>query len=292
MAEIESDGGYWILDRGLDSPRLGEGMNGPGQLKTGAIKRTLVVLDRIRTEFSRRGIKICRAVGTEALRLAENRGDFIGGAGRLGIEVAMISGQEEARLIRKGALSGLPSVGAGTVLADVGAGSTELIAVEAEAGVASLPLGCLRLRQRFSPGRESTLSDLSRMEKHCRDVLEGSAFELPRNAELVGLGGTFTTLAAIHLRLATYDGDRVHGRELSGEEIERTCLRLRGLPLPLRRRVPGLPPSRADIIIPGIVIVRAIMDRLGSGRVSVSDRGLLYGMLEDLVEDAHARKLT
>lgn len=292
MAVIEPGGEYSILERGLDSPRLGEGMDGPGQLKTAAIQRTLAVLDRIRTEFARQGIKLFRTVGTEALRLAENRGDFIVRAAGLGIEVEVISGEEEAGLIRKGSLSGLPWAEAGTVLADVGAGSSELITAGGAAAVVSLPLGCLRLRQRFSPGREPTLSDISRMEKHCRDVLDKFASEFPRTAAVVGLGGTFTTLAAIHLRLATYDGDPVHGRELSEEEIEMICLRLRGLPLHLRRRLPGLEPSRADIIVPGIVIVRAIMDRLGSGRVRVSDRGLLFGMLEDQVEAAHDQKLT
>ena len=119
MAVIEPGREYSILERGLDSPRLGEGMNGPGQLKTAAIQRTLAVLDRIRTEFARQGIIIFRTVGTEALRLAKNCGEFIVRAGGLGIEVEVISGQEEAWLIRKGALSGLPWAEAGTVLADV-----------------------------------------------------------------------------------------------------------------------------------------------------------------------------
>ncbi len=222
-------------------------------------------------------------MGTEALRLASNRGDFLGRAQALGIEVEVISGEEEAQLIRRGGLSGLRLPGSGAILADVGGGSSEMITVGGggRERALSLPLGCVRLRERFSPGREPSLSDLSRMGEHCRTVLEKSAAGFTPPAALVGLGGTFTTLAAIELRLTVYDGSRVHGRELTGEEIEKICLRLRELSPNLRRRVPGLESSRADIIVPGIVIVQAIMVRLGAGRVTISDRGLLFGMLEE-----------
>ena len=282
-AELDPGGGFSILERGLETPRIGEGLNGPGRLQAAAADRTLAALGRIKDDLARRGITRFRAVGTEALRLASNRGDFLGRAQALGIEVEVISGEEEARLVRRGGLSGLRLAGSGAVLADVGGGSSELIAAGGGAGerAVSLPLGCVRLRERFSPGREPDLIDLSRMGEHCRTVLEQSAAGFLPAAVLVGLGGTFTTLAAIELSLAVYDGSRVHGREMTGEEIEKICLRLRELPPNLRRRVPGLEPSRADVIVPGIVIAQAIMARLGSGRVTISDRGLLFGMLEE-----------
>jgi exopolyphosphatase / guanosine-5'-triphosphate,3'-diphosphate pyrophosphatase len=257
-------------------------------LQSAPAGRTLAALGRIKDDLARRGITRFRAVGTEALRLASNRGDFLGRAQALGIEVEVISGEEEARLVRRGGLSGLRLAGSGAILADVGGGSSELITAGGGAGerAVSLPLGCVRLRERFSPGREPDLSDLSRMGEHCRTVLDQSVAGFPRSAALVGLGGTFTTLAAIELRLEVYDGSRIHGRELTGEKIEKIYLRLRELPPVLRRRVPGLEPSRADIIIPGIVIIQAIMARLGSGRVTISDRGLLFGMLEERAEAA------
>ncbi len=250
----------------------------------------MAALSRIKDALARRGITNFRAVGTEALRLASNRGDFFNRAQALGIEVEVISGEEEARLIRRGGLSGLRLAGMGAVLADVGGGSSELIAAGGGGGEreVSLPLGCVRLREGFSPGREPALSDLSRMGEYCRTVLEKSASGFPPAAALVGLGGTFTTLAAIELRLEVYDGSRIHGRELTGEEIEKIYLRLCDLTPTLRRRVPGLEPSRADIIVPGIVIVQAIMSRLGSGRVTISDRGLLFGMLETRAAAARA----
>ncbi|MDP8237016.1 MAG: hypothetical protein P9M08_11580 [Candidatus Erginobacter occultus] len=272
-----------MLERGLETPRLGEGLNGSGRLQSAAAGRTLAALGRIKDDLSRRGITRFRAVGTEALRLASNRGDFLGRAQALGIEVEVISGVEEARLSRRGGLSGLRLAGSGAVLADVGGGSSELIAAGGGAGerAVSLPLGCVRLRERFSPDREPGLADLSRMREHCRTVLEKSAAGFPRAFALVGLGGTFTTLASIELRLAVYDGPRVHGRKLTGEEIEKIYLRLRDLSPPLRRRVPGLEPSRADVIVPGVVIVQSIMARFGTVLVTISDRGLLFGMLEE-----------
>ncbi len=219
-------------------------------------------------------------MGTAALRLAENGADFLRRTATLGLEVEAISGEEEARLILRGALSGLPAFGGETVLADVGGGSTELIPSGPRHPV-SLPIGAVRLKERFSPGREPDLSGLERMREYCRAALERAFPEITRPSALVGPGGTFTTLAAIRLRLPVYDGGRVHGLEMTGKEIEEIFLRLRGLSPEERLRLPGLDPARSDIIIPGAVIVRALLEHLSLDRVTISDRGLLFGMLEE-----------
>jgi len=290
-AEPEAGGGYILLDRGLASPRLGEGTGGTGRLGAAAIGRTIAALERIKSRLDRLGVKEIRAVGTAALRQAGNRRDFLCRAGELGLEVEVLTGEEEARLIARGAVSGLAPAAGETVLADVGGGSTELIAGGGEDQRAvSLPLGCVGLKERFSPGRDPDRSDLLRMREYCRSVLEELAPGFPRLDPLVGLGGTFTTLAAIRLGLEVYDGGRVHGMKLSREAIESIDLRLRRLSPAQRRDLPGLEPSRADIIIPGIVIVRVILDWSGRDRVTVSDRGLLFGLLEERAGPSGAKR--
>lgn len=219
-------------------------------------------------------------MATEALRLAGNSGDFLRRAAARGFGVEIISGEEEARLVRRGAISGLPAAGGNTVLADLGGGSTELIPT-GPGRPASLPLGAVRLKEKFSPGREPDSFRLERMRDHCRQVLKVSAAGFTSADTLVGIGGTFTTLAAIRLGLAVYDGDRVHGLVLSGEEIEELFHRLRGLSPEDRRLLPGLEPARADIIIPGTVIVQTFLEHLSLDRVTISDRGLLFGLLAE-----------
>ncbi len=279
-AQVRREGGYSIIARGLTTPRLGEGLIGPGLLKEEAVGRTLTTLGRIRDDLSRLGVERFRTVGTEALRLAANGGDFIRRAGEIGFEVEIISGAEEARLVLGGALSGLPSTAGGSLLADVGGGSTELIPPGTDRPV-SLPLGAVRLKEEFSPGREPDSGCRERMRERCRSVLGAALPDLPPPAHLVGLGGTFTTLAALRLGLEVYDGDRIHGLVLTRGEVEEIEQRLRGLSPARRERLPGLEPSRADIIVPGTLIVLSILERFSLSRVTISDRGLLFGLLEE-----------
>lgn len=147
---------------------------------------------------------------------------------------------------------------------------------------------------RTADGKQVEVKLQRRMENHCLRILRkkwpGGAKISSKVRELIGLGGTFTTLAAIHLNLSLYEGEKVHGVTLQDNEIERIKRRLAGLPLEERKKVPGLPPSRADIILPGIAIAQAILEKTGMTEVTVSDRGLLFGMLEDVLNDA--RKLT
>lgn len=291
-AESGSSGSPKIIARGLKTPRLGEGLTGTGMLSEKAIDRTIRDLTRIKNELTSQGVSEFRCVGTEALRLADNGDTFIRRAGEIGLKITILTGEEEARLIYAGALDSLKLSTGNNILVDIGGGSTEIIIPrEGKAPhFVSLPLGCVRLKELFSPLNHN------RMRKYCRKKL-GLDLALWVNAEktrpdqglthnarsdpdfMVGLGGTFTTLAAIHLGLREYDGDQIHGLVLTGKEIEGITKMLnRGDPKKLKK-VPGLEPSRADIIIPGIIIVQAVMEHFGFNRVIISDRGLLRGMI-------------
>ena len=104
-----------------------------------------------------------------------------------------------------------------------------------------------------------------------------------KNLPLIGLGGTFTTLAAIHLKLSVYRGEKVHGQTLPRREIEKIFQLLQSISLKKRKEVPGLPPARADIIVPGTIIIRAVMEHTGAEEVTISDRGLLFGLLQQFL---------
>ena len=310
--ETQPSGPPKIITSSLRTPRLGEGLTGTGKLSNNAVDRTISALSLIKNGLESMGVSEFRCVGTEALRLAGNGDIFIRRASEIGLTITILTGDEEARLIYAGATDNLNLSTGGYTLADVGGGSTEIITAMkgGEPHFISLPLGCVRLKElsfttvgaassRDYRGKmplpqkamgipipeQSFRPELDRMMEYCRDLLRKKSPAAPAKRSigstetpLIGLGGTFTTLAAVLLKLKEYDGYRVHGLILTGEEIHRIREKLMRLSPSERKQVPGLEPSRADIIIPGIIIVQSIMEHFGFNRVTISDRGILWGL--------------
>lgn len=277
---VDSSRKTTVLARGLAAPRLGRGLAATGRLRTESITRTLKTLARLKETLRKKGVRSFRSVGTAALRSAFNARDFTSRARSLGFQVRVLSGEEEAGLAYLGAAGSLPAV-----LIDVGGGSTEFITPgRRRPRLASLPLGAVRLKERIH--FETNPAELLRtMRERCLRILKKDWPDPPPGLPLTGLGGTITTLAAVRLRLEEYDGERVHGLVLSRGEIEEMLRKLTALTPEERERLPGLDPARADIIIPGTVIVRAIMDYIGAVEITVSDRGLLFGLLRRFIEE-------
>jgi exopolyphosphatase/guanosine-5'-triphosphate,3'-diphosphate pyrophosphatase len=289
-AEIPDRGEPAVIARGLSTPRLGEGLAAAGKLKPEAIRRTLEALAAVRDKLREEGVTSFDCVGTEALRSARNADDFLRGAENLGLTLEILSGEEEAGLILRGALTDLPLPSPNGVLADIGGGSTEIIVRRRgkSPSLLSLPLGCVRLREIF--GGEDEVSR-TKIREFCRGKLaEASVPE--SGSPLIGLGGTFTTLAAIERQLEVYRGEIVHGTRLSRRRMEEIRGMLCALPLDERKKVVGLEPLRADIIIPGIAIAEALMDRLGAAEATVSDRGILYGILSRRADRVRCGRLS
>jgi len=285
-AEIPPRGDTILLGRGLSTPRLGEGVSVSGMLQPAAIRRTILALRGIADDLAEKGVTDFECVGTEALRAASNACAFLREAEKLGLKVEILLGEEEAELISRGAAGDLTVSSPGCVLADIGGGSTEIIVRrrgrDLGPALASLPLGCVRLQETFGGEDESSRA---KIREFCRWKLEEASIPRP-SASLVGLGGTFTTLAAVDRELETYRGDLVHGSRLSRARVGEILGSLCALPLPKRKKVAGLEPSRADIILPGTVIAEAVMDHLGAPEVTISDRGILFGLLARREETA------
>jgi exopolyphosphatase/guanosine-5'-triphosphate,3'-diphosphate pyrophosphatase len=238
-------------------------------------------------------------VGTSALRDAEGAEAFLDEAERiLGVRPRVIAGDEEARLTFRGALSGLKLAGKLLVF-DVGGGSTELIvgdASEREApgaaklaapqGRVSLNIGSVRLFERHVHSDPPTFAEIANLEQQIASEL-ASAAPLSRVAgeaiTLVGVAGTVTTLKALELGLERYDATLVHGAVLTLSAVEMLCQRLSALTLAERKRLPGLEPKRADVIVAGAFIVRDLLRRAGASEMVVSDRGVRFGLLEGLI---------
>jgi exopolyphosphatase/guanosine-5'-triphosphate,3'-diphosphate pyrophosphatase len=232
-------------------------------------------------------------VATAAVRDATNRDELLA---RLADEPALalrvVSGEEEARLTLLGVASGLAAAttapSAAYAVLDIGGGSTELIVARAARYVAavSLRLGVVELTERFLHADPVDWAEYAACAAHASDVLARGAWPELRPlspALLVGTAGTVTTLAALDLDLRAYDPAPVQGHRLTGAAIRALLVRLGGLHVAERARLPCLEPGRADLIIPGIAITLAVMDGLGIDDLLVSDYGLREGILLDAV---------
>jgi exopolyphosphatase/guanosine-5'-triphosphate,3'-diphosphate pyrophosphatase len=253
--------------RRLVITRLGEGVDERRRLLPLPIARVRNCLVDFRRELERLGTERTLAIATSAVREAENGEAFLGEIEwSYGFATQLLSGHDEALMMFRGVTSGR-SIAEGTFIVDVGGGSTELV-LGGPDGVSfhtSVDLGCVRMTERFG-------DDLEACAAHVRSAVPDLE---PRRA--IGVAGTVTSLAALDLGLVEYDPERVHGHVLTREDVEDQLYRLAALPLEERRRVPGLEPERAPVIVAGAVIVREVLARYGLAELEASEHDILHG---------------
>jgi exopolyphosphatase/guanosine-5'-triphosphate,3'-diphosphate pyrophosphatase len=284
--------GLMAIEERATVTRLGQGVDQTRTLSPSALARTNACLTDYAERIRLHGADRIAVVGTSALRDAsggEGLASFV--QARLGTVLRVITGLEEARLTFLGAVSGLDGLppGGQQCAFDVGGGSTEVVQAHWESEgrfvldfQESFDVGSVRLTERFiktDPPRADELDAIERALDETFAVLPPLASDPPP----IGIAGTVTTLAAVSLQLETYDGQRVHGVTLELAEIQRIVSLLAAARLDDRRRFAGLHPGRADVIVAGGLVVLAMLRRLGAKAMRVSDRGLRWGLAQELV---------
>jgi exopolyphosphatase / guanosine-5'-triphosphate,3'-diphosphate pyrophosphatase len=266
VADVD-EGRVAEVDRRTDITQLGEGVDERRKLLPLPIARVRNVLADYRRELEAQGVERVLAIGTSALRDADNGEAFLGEVEwSYGFTTRLLSGDEEAALTCKGVADGRP-LDDGTLVLDIGGGSTELITA---ARCVSLDIGSVRLTERFLPSDPPTREELDACANAVRKALPAMG---PNSA--IGVAGTITTLAA--LELGGYDPERVHGHRLTREGVEAQLERLASLPIAVRRALRGIEPERAPVIVAGAVIVDEVLRRYGLDELEVSERDLLHG---------------
>jgi exopolyphosphatase / guanosine-5'-triphosphate,3'-diphosphate pyrophosphatase len=286
VAEIEGGALRPVLERATIT-RLGQGVDRNRRLLPEACARTLACLAEYQVALNEQAVSRLDIVGTSAMRDAVGGEAFIASAKQiLGVAPRVIGGPEEARLTFIGALSGLTVSGKVTVF-DIGGGSTEIVLGELDASTrridaaVSLNIGSVRLFERHVRSDPPTAEEMQRVERDIAEALS-HAPKLEAGATLVGVAGTMTQLAAVQLELERYDATRVHGSELTRDAVEQLASRLARLSLSQRRALPGMSPSRADVIVVGGAIARAVLQWSRATKLLVSDRGVRWGLAAEL----------
>jgi exopolyphosphatase / guanosine-5'-triphosphate,3'-diphosphate pyrophosphatase len=266
VADVD-DGQLRELVRRTEITRLGEGVDERRRLLPLPVARVRNCLTEYRREAEQLGAERALLVATSAVRDAENGEAFLGEIEwSYGFATRLLSGDEEAELM----LRGVGTIERGTLVLDIGGGSTELVMLDSRT---SLDVGSTRLTERFLRSDPPTDDELDACAEHVRA-------QLPRleAKDAVGVAGTITTLAALDLGLDEYDRERVHGHRLSREGLERQLQRLAALPLTERREVPALEPERAPVIVAGAVIAREVLAAYGLDAMTVSEHDMLDGI--------------
>ena len=246
--------------RRLAITRLGEGVDERRKLLPLPIARVRNVLSEYRRELESLGAERTLAIATSAVRDAENGEAFLGEVEwSYGFTTRLLSGDEEAELT----LRGVGAVDAGTLVVDIGGGSTELRVAGTDLRT-SLDIGCVRLTERFG-------EDVEAIWTYVRDLLPELEAE-----RAIGVAGTVTTIAAVDLGLDTYEPERVHGHSISSAAAHTQTARLASLTLAERVAI-GVEPGRAGVIVAGAAILIAILDRYGLDAIVASERDILHG---------------
>ena len=292
VARVSASGGLEILCRDKEIVRLGSGSGDMRLLEPAAIDRGIEALRGLVRTAASYGADV-RAVATSAVREAENRRELLDRAAtEAGVEVEVISGTEEARLIHLGVVQALSVYDRQILLVDIGGGSTELLVGRGTRPLLarSVKLGHVRLTERFFPGGVADPAAVAECRAYVRSFLAPVGHDLgPLGFELaVGSSGTIATIAKMAEHRRNGAGDRwLNNVSFSRAALDDVVDTVLALPEPeARRSIGGLDERRIDVITAGVLLLEGVFDCFGMPAITVSGYALREGVLLDRV---HAR---
>ena len=292
--------------------RLGSMVDHTRTLQPENTALSLQVLREFSTVMKRYGVRHVKAVATSALREAENADMFIRRVREeTGIRVEVISGEKEAHLILKGILYAFSPAGVKAMrplspalagesakesppqalfIMDIGGGSTEWIVYDGENrhSMGSLPAGVIKLARKCIRTDQVSETDIDELNHEINSTLKTIATELRRlitkSTLFIGTAGTFTTIAAVDLGLDSYSREKIHLHHIPLLRLTKMQRKFVRLPLEKRKKIQGLEPERADLIIPGLQFTMNVMKLFHFRELIISDYGLLEGALLEIKE--------
>jgi exopolyphosphatase / guanosine-5'-triphosphate,3'-diphosphate pyrophosphatase len=290
IAEIRDTGRFRVLDDLAEIVGLGQGVDQTRMISPEAEQRALNVLRRFVHQCRTLGVEEMTAVGTSALRDAKNSAEIRRGfRNDLGLDVRVLSGAEEAAYSFLAVQRGLPLANRELLVIDIGGGSTELIRGN-DLGVAravSIDMGSMRLTERFihsDPVERAEAETMITAIDRELATLPGRGIDASSGVVLVGIAATFTTLAAMEKRLATYSHPEIHGSRITARQVRAQMSALETKTIAQRKGIIGLDPKRAEVIFAGACLIDRIMKFYDKDEIVVSDQGVRYGLLHEAAE--------
>lgn len=289
VVKLLGDRKFSVITKEKVVVRLGQSPSQIKVLSEDAMVRGVEAMRLFALVAARTGSPI-RAVATSAVREASNRDEFIMRVREeTGIEIEVVSGFEEARLIYLGVLQALPIFNKKIALFDIGGGSTEfLVGEQGKIRYAnSFKIGAIRMTQRFFPDEQVTAEQVERCRLYLRGEIYHAVEEIRRSAPLalIGTSGTAQTLAAMALAARGETVESLNGVTVTREEIRAVVERILAARTYVERAaIPGVDPRRADILAAGAVTLETILVESGSETLTISTYALREGIVLDTIQ--------
>lgn len=286
VGELAADKTIKTVEDANDIARLGEGLDKTGAISPEAMQRNVEAVTKFAARAKELGAEEIVSVGTMALRKASNSADFVAAVKKAcGVEVKIIPGEEEARLSYLAVLSGLTLQGGDLVIFDTGGGSTEFIfgkGTNLEKRF-SVNLGAVRITENYLTSDPVTKEQVDAAIAQINKEFEEAGVN-GKPMQLVGMGGTVTSMGAVKHKMVKYDPAIIQGSDLTVKDIDEQIAEYSKRTIEQRKELPGLQPKRADVILAGACILKVITSRLGVDKLTISDRGLRHGLAFDLFQ--------
>jgi len=261
--------------------KLGRDLDATKRLHPASIANSLEICREYRRVMDEHRVDKVIAIATQASREATNAAEFVAPAEAiLGTTLDVIAGEREAELAFASVTHTFPQL-AGTpyIVVDVGGGSTEFISTrdgQTIDAARSLPIGARRMTERHLKSDPPSGDELRACFEDINDHF--MQLSMPHGARIIGTAGTATTIAAIHLGLATYDPDRVTGLDLDPSLVDSQLARVAATRIADRTKIVGLEAQRADVIVGGIAIYSRALHFFAAPLLTTCDRGIRWGV--------------
>ena len=281
IADIDGNNFREVV-RDMEIVRLGQGVDETGQFHPDAIARTLTAVDKFAAEIAKRGVEKIRFCATSATRDATNRHLFVDGVReRLGIELEVISGDEEAALSFAGAIKDLDPSNGPFLVVDIGGGSTEFVFGTSTVEAArSVNIGCVRMTERHISSDPATPEQIELARTDIQAAIAQAAAVVPitKAKTLVAVAGTATTVAAAALELPEYDRFAIHLSRISAQQTHDAATMFATKSREQRLLLGYMHPGRVDVIAAGSLVLSEIMKATGATEFVASESDILDGM--------------
>ena len=288
IADIDGNNFREVV-RDMEIVRLGQGVDQTGQFHPDAIARTLAAVDKFAAEIAKRGVEKIRFCATSATRDATNRHLFVDGVReRLGIELEVISGDEEAALSFAGAIKDLDPSNGPFLVVDIGGGSTEFVFGTATVEAArSVNIGCVRMSERHFASDPATPDQIEAARTDIQAAIAQAAAVVPitKAKTLVAVAGTATTVAAAALDLPEYDRYAIHLSRISAQQTHDAATMFATKTREQRISLGYMHPGRVDVIAAGSLVLSEIMKATGATEFVASESDILDGMAFSLARN-------
>ena len=288
IADIDGNNFREVV-RDMEIVRLGQGVDETGQFHPDAIARTLAAVDKFAAEIAKRGVEKIRFCATSATRDATNRHLFVDGVReRLGIELEVISGDEEAALSFAGAIKDLDPSNGPFLVVDIGGGSTEFVFGTSTVEAArSVNIGCVRMTERHFSSDPATAEQIELARTDIQAAIAQAAAVVPitKAKTLVAVAGTATTVAAAALDLPEYDRYAIHLSRISSQQTHDAATMFATSNREQRLALGYMHPGRVDVIAAGSLVLSEIMKATGASEFVASESDILDGMAFSLARN-------